>query len=143
MIILNLLFVQKRVTKVIEKSWKKVEKSVDLIETLCYHWKRCLFKNERRKVIEKKLKNLQKSLDLSLIIWYITCALRKKEVAEKWSLKTEQNVNFKLGNKTDLKLIKIKFLRVWSWLRMNAGGMPKTCKSYEVALWNGVLAQSR
>ena len=33
----------------------------------------------------------------------------------------------------ELNLIKFFLLRVWSWLRMNAGGMPKTCKSNEVA----------
>ena len=58
------------------------------------------------KIVEKKLKKIKKSIDLDLIIWYITYALHKNEVAEKWSLKTEQNVNFKLGNKTELKWLK-------------------------------------
>ena len=60
----------------------------------------------------------------------------------KWSLKTEQNVNSISRDTNILKLqiiwkrFNIFFWRVWSWLRMNAGGMPKTCKSNEVVLWS-------
>ena len=55
-----------------------------------------------------------------------------------WSLKTEQKLNTKerqlfykkrsfrdLKNKSQIKW------RVWSWLRINAGGVPNTCKSNE------------
>ena len=57
----------------------------------------------------------------------------------KWSLKIEQNiVNIKPA--ILLSLIKTQsnlsnrlnfLLRVWSWLRTNAGGVPNTCKSSE------------
>ena len=49
-------------------------------------------RNLRKKQNEKFWKKLKKVVDLELIIWYITYAPRKS--AKKWSLKTEQNVNF-------------------------------------------------
>ena len=62
--------------------------------------------NPDNKSYQKKLKKLEKKywLEFDNLIYYLCTS--KKEVAEKWSLKTEQNVNFKLGNKTDLKLKK-------------------------------------
>ena len=40
----------------------------------------------------------------------------------------------KFDNEEMRRLLEIKqgfYLRVWSWLRMNAGGVPNTCKSSE------------
>ena len=46
--------------------------------------------------------------------------------------------SFKAGNKAKFNLGKDNFLlRVWSWLRMNAGGVPNTCKSNGVMMWAG------
>ena len=58
--------------------------------------------------------------------------MRLQKEDAKWSLKTEQNVNLFVARILKFE-ISYFFLRVWSWLRMNAGGMPKTCKSNEVA----------
>ena len=35
------------------------------------------------------------------------------------------------------------YLRVWSWLRMNAGGVPNTCKSNEEDRFGGFLSGGR
>ena len=66
-----------------------------------------------------------------------------------WSLKTEQKLNTKerqlfykkrsfrdLKNKSQIKW------RVWSWLRINAGGVPNTCKSIDrsPACWTEIEA---
>ena len=83
-------------------------------------WKKC------RNLSIKKIKN---SIDNIIKICYINNAAWKKQQC---SLKTKQNVNYIWqSGKTKIKIL----LRVWSWLRMNAGGMPKTCKSNEVVQW--------
>ncbi len=86
------------------------------------------------KPFEKNAKNCKKVIDIDLKVWYIVNATRICEW--QWSLKTKQNVKFWVARKFETNFNKSLFLlRVWSWLRMNAGGMPKTCKSNEVAHW--------
>ena len=85
---------------------KKVEKKLKKVLTwrkACVIIEYVVAEKDNEKSYQKKLKKLKKLLDFEMIIWYITYAL---ESAEKWSLKTEQNVNFKLGNKTELKWLK-------------------------------------
>ena len=74
----------------------------------------------------------KKSVDNNLKIWYITNALVKRPCKnDLWKLSKMSKIwvaRLNLNNN-------LFFMRVWSWLRMNAGGMPKTCKSYEAAQW--------
>ena len=92
----------------------------------------CQLRNWHKKILnQKKLKKV-----LTLNIWFDILNLLTWKREQEWSLKTEQNVNSLLARIwTNFWKNKIFFWRVWSWLRMNAGGMPKTCKSNEVAFW--------
>ena len=70
--------------------------------------------------------------------WYISNAFNEKAemIFENWAKMSIQKVRYKQLKKqtTTMKIVDLYFfLRVWSWLRMNAGGMPKTCKSNGVA----------
>ena len=62
-------------------------------------------------------------------------AVAKKD-SNDWSLKTESKQQRIVKKHSKKKLVlqqRVKetqtLLRVWSWLRMNAGGVPNTCKS--------------
>ena len=92
---------------------------------------------------EKRLKKFQKSVDKRKHLWYTNIVV----AWEKWVTKTFENwtrrtnvqgtttkvvvLNNEKNNKSvsdrnewELKLL----MRVWSWLRTNAGGVPNTCK---------------
>ncbi len=88
--------------------------------------------------IKKSWKKFKKGVDFIFYIWYIKNAnLKKREKKlgkDLWKLsRTSSNLR-KPRKKQTLRKV-LFFLRVWSWLRMNAGGMPKTCKSNEAAHW--------
>ena len=84
-------------------------------------------------------KNKKSCWQWYIILIYLVGNLRK-DCKDLWKL-SKTSKPLKSGNKN--KQTKNKFFwRVWSWLRMNAGGMPKTCKSYEVAQRSGVLARN-
>ena len=88
----------------------------------------------------KNKKLFLKNVLTSLVKFDILNKQLEKRLQDLWKL-SKTSKPLKSGNKN--KQTKNKFFwRVWSWLRMNAGGMPKTCKSYEVAQRSGVLARS-
>ena len=98
--------------------------------------------HERRKTnfkrILKKLNFFKKSVDIPTNKWYINKRLNERDFKKReivlWKL--SKTSIWVAGLKTNLNKVKYNFFwRVWSWLRMNAGGMPKTCKSNEEAQW--------
>ena len=84
--------------------------------------------------LQKKFFEINSLIDFNKKLCYSMRSLLKKRLW-KSSLKTEQNVDFLSSRLNITQKDFIFFWRVSSWLRMNAGGMPKTCKSNEVALW--------
>ena len=111
-----------------EKS-KKVEKRLDLIRNKWYIISAFKGKGERE---TKKQKSSKKRLTKKDEIWYIRCIPKRNGmIFENWA-----KCQFtKLVRTNQFKQTDYFFWRVWSWLRMNAGGMPKTCKSNEVDQW--------
>ena len=90
---------------------------------------------------------------LSKIVLTTTCSiarLLKLSFGQGSPLKTEQSFVNVIGlfdvNRRELNMSEVNsqttnraiqithYMRVWSWLRMNAGGVPNTCKSNEVLL---------
>ena len=65
-----------------------------------------------------------------------------------WSLKIEQ-IKYKVKNQQFFmsKFLELKWLnfllRVWSWLRTNAGGVPNTCKSSDEVLFGEWISGGR
>ena len=81
---------------------------------------------------DKKSKNIQKTLYKCQYFRYYRQAVR--ETGWDRTLKTEQiHVRFIWKHLIDELNISSSHIqwRVWSWLRMNAGGVPNTCKSNE------------
>ena len=77
----------------------------------------------------KSIKKLKKVLTLSLKFVILITQLEKSNNVL-WKL-SKTSITFDSQEKRKINFL----LRVWSWLRMNAGGMPKTCKSNEVVQW--------
>ena len=86
----------------------------------------------------KKLANLRKFRGHWIVrmIWAIersASILRTTQFSKR--IKMESQVHFDLENFFRIKIINVSEetsnfnMRVWSWLRMNAGGVPNTCKS--------------
>ena len=92
---------------------------------------------------KKVLKKFQKSVDKRKRLWYtnIVVAWEKRvtKTFENWTRRTnvqgtttkvvvlnneKNNKSVSDRNEWELKLL----MRVWSWLRTNAGGVPNTCK---------------
>ena len=85
--------------------------------------------------LKKYFNFFKKVIDNLFNIWYSIKSLLKERFVwkmffENWAKRQFELQVYKLNSK-----ILYIFWRVWSWLRMNAGGMPKTCKSNEVAHW--------
>ena len=106
----------------VKKLRKKLKKVVDKRKKLCY---------SKRAVASTTTKNLEnwtvcKTLKI-LIKWPLV-------IGHEWE-HSEQNLKTPVER---FKTSQAKFwtginlnMRVWSWLRMNAGGVPNTCKSNE------------
>ena len=83
---------------------------------------------------KKSRKKVKKTIDIIFWICYNEFAF----VGESWMIfENWAKCQFKISQDwIQIRYKKIIFFwRVWSWLRMNAGGMPKTCKSNEMAFW--------
>ena len=83
-----------------------------------------LYTFEKNVKFNENLLTLIKTFDI-LLVHCKKCMM----IFENWA-KCQFNL---VRNKINKRLKKSIYLRVWSWLRINAGGMPKTCKSNEVA----------
>ena len=147
------------VLKIVLKKWKKVLTFVDRggIIILAPLIQRSA--NSKRVAKQKSFeKNLKKVVDKSKTAWYNKQAVAEKDNSkEPWELKIEQYTDpensknkgegirpwvreefrtkpSKTGKIKQLELIltgQTINKRVWSWLRMNAGGVLNTCKSSE------------
>ena len=80
-----------------------------------------------------KNKKNKKTIDNKKKNWYIKNATWERSKNVLWKLSKTSILSCRDWI-INIKLLNV-LLRVWSWLRMNAGGMPKTCKSNEVAHW--------
>ena len=99
-----------------------------------YFWKRSAYYYNYKTESKKVLRNLKKAIDFVLWFCYSSKSLLKERHRERnvlWKL-SKTSI---LSSRLNINSKKIFFWRVWSWLRMNAGGMPKTCKSNEMAQW--------
>ena len=91
------------------------------------------WKSRCKKYFKYMSKKIKKCIDTKKNICYIWKVLWENS-NDLWKLSKTSTLR-QLGlNKKQTNKNKF-FMRVWSWLRMNAGGMPKTCKSNEVAQW--------
>ena len=91
------------------------------------------WKSRCKKYFKYMSKKIKKYIDTQKNICYIWKVLWENS-NDLWKLSKTSTLR-QLGlNKKQTNKINF-FMRVWSWLRMNAGGMPKTCKSNETAQW--------
>ena len=142
--------------------WKKWKKELTFVNKSGNIWLTPLKQRQASsKRVEKSLKNLKKVVDKSKTAWYTKQAVAEKDNStEPWELKIEQYTDpensknkgegirpwvreeFRTKPSKTGKIKQPELIltgqtinkRVWSWLRMNAGGVPNTCKSSE-AVW--------
>ena len=93
-------------------------------------------KNRKKTSKWKKVKKMSKKVLTSNFEFGILLVHSEKIVQnDLWKLSKKVNLSSLDKLRIKIWLTIIFLLRVWSWLRMNAGGMPKTCKSNEGTHW--------
>ena len=113
-----ILLSTKKWKKLMKKIWKKFKKVVDKWKTLCYH-KQAVAESDTKSTL------ITEQHDQPWTILRISSEEQKP--SKVWIFLNSQQACENPGNKHFN-------MRVWSWLRMNAGGVLNTCKSNE-ALW--------
>ena len=111
---------------------KKIEKTSWLIIIVLLKYKHTSKKENKKRKKEKIIKKVLTFAILFGIVWEVFWKegfYKELMFFENWAKRRF------LSSRLNITQKNIFFWRVWSWLRMNAGGMPKTCKSNEVAHW--------
>ena len=131
-------------TTYIKKNLKKLEKSSWQIrqDVLTYQSSLRTKSSQTNASVPCKLNNVKtnyNTLDKFMDLFKSSCIRTNKTANENsWVILLEANCS-KLWFEA-LRCFRYNFLRVWSWLRTNAGGVPNTCKSNGVFLRRYLVA---
>ena len=110
----------------LEKRFEKIKKSCWQTKAVMIRYQSCRWEQQQRRITDLWQINSNATLKIPRFSEKWIARFKNKQIDEKDREATRINskqCQIKLAGK------KLFNMRVWSWLRMNAGGVPNTCKS--------------